>query len=263
MNLRAHSLIEAISILKAMENNEDLPTLDTRCGICEAMGELVHRSDIAKACEGWEYYTGDDTYPVAHPAYRDYSNGYHMECNVWTGEYGRRRRELAGRLVPVMQAKMGGTTMTPAKQLAKAIQVAVIAHEGQFDKGGEPYIMHPLHLMMQLLFDKELATIAVLHDVLEDSNVSVADLHDMGFTARVIRALILLTHNTGEPYKYYIDRICTNYDAIRVKRKDLEHNSDITRLKGVTQRDLTRMEKYHRAFIKLGVAKHNWEKKDG
>ncbi len=139
--------------------------------------------------------------------------------------------------------------------LGRAIKIAVEAHDGQYDKSGKPYILHPLHLMDQVLFDVELAIIAVLHDVVEDSYYSMNDLALVGFSGRVLGALELLTHNDGVSYEDYIDGICGNYDAIRVKRKDLEHNSDITRLKGIRKKDLDRIEKYHRAFIKLGKAK--------
>lgn len=148
--------------------------------------------------------------------------------------------------------------MNKNQQLAKAIEVATKAHSGQFDKGGKPYILHPLHLMQQCLFDPELAAIAVLHDVIEDSEINIGNLFDLGFSTRVLSALTLLTHRSyRQSYYEYIDYICDsgNYDAIRVKRKDLEHNSDITRLKGVTDKDLKRIEKYHRAFTKLGEAK--------
>jgi len=147
------------------------------------------------------------------------------------------------------------------KLLAKAIEIAVKAHEGQFDKGGKPYILHPLYLMNQLMFDTKLAQIAVLHDVVEDSDVTLEDLEEYGFSYRVIFALKLLTHQKDQSYSEYIDKISGNYDAIRVKRKDLEHNSDITRLKGISPKDLERMEKYHRAFILLGKAKKEFERK--
>ncbi len=150
--------------------------------------------------------------------------------------------------------------MDKQKQLAAAIQIAVEAHAEQFDKGGKPYILHPLHLMNQLLFDPELATIAVLHDVVEDSNVTVEKLKQAGMSDRVIAALRLLTHEPNQSYDDYIKKVCTNYDAIRVKRKDLEHNSDITRLRGIGQKDLTRMQKYHKAFVQLTEAKRVCEK---
>ena len=148
--------------------------------------------------------------------------------------------------------------MNEQEQLARAIYVATKAHKNQFDKGGKPYILHPLHLMNQLMFDVQLATIAVLHDVIEDSRYTFAELHNMGFSERVVTAVALLTHAPNESYDEYIHDITTNYDAIRVKRKDLEHNSDITRLKGVRPKDLERLEKYHNAFIQLGEAKKNF-----
>lgn len=145
--------------------------------------------------------------------------------------------------------------------LGEAIVIATHAHDGQFDKGGKPYILHPLHLMTKLMFDIELATIAVLHDVIEDSPVTIAELAELGFSPRTLVALELLTHKKGDSYTAYIYKISRNYDAIRVKRKDLEHNSDITRLKGVTGKDLLRIEKYHKAFIYLGDARAAFERK--
>ena len=148
--------------------------------------------------------------------------------------------------------------MNENNQLVEALSIAVEVHKFQLDKSGKPYILHPLHLMQQLLFDTQLATIAVLHDVIEDSNLCVDDLFDRGFSERVTSAITLLTHDDEFGYEEYIERICTNYDAIRVKRKDLEHNSNITRLKGITDKDLTRMGKYHKAFLRLGEAKKNF-----
>ena len=142
--------------------------------------------------------------------------------------------------------------------LALAIEIAARAHKNQFDKGGKPYILHPLHLMTQLLFDVELAIIAVLHDVIEDSAgaYTIESLQHLGFTDRVLRALELLTHNKGDDYLgVYIVNITKNYDAIRVKRKDLAHNSDITRLVGIREKDLARIAKYHQAYLMLEAAK--------
>ena len=145
--------------------------------------------------------------------------------------------------------------MKKYEALSLAISIATKAHEGQYDRGGKPYILHPLHLMTQLLFDTELASIAVLHDVVEDSDVTLDDLTRQGFSPRIVSALRLLTHEPGVSYAGYIEGICGSYDAIRVKRKDLEHNSDITRLKGITEKDLVRTKKYHAAFIRLTKAK--------
>ena len=144
------------------------------------------------------------------------------------------------------------------EQLSKAIHLAIDIHQHQYDKGGNPYILHPLHLMSQLLFDTQLATIAVLHDVVEDSDMTLPTLLRMGFSDRVIDALRLLTHDSNDTYMTYIENMEHNYDAIRVKRKDLEHNSDVTRLKNrisITASDTARIVKYHRAFMKLGEFK--------
>ena len=146
------------------------------------------------------------------------------------------------------------------EQLSAAIRIAANAHAGQFDKGGKPYILHPLRLMSQLIFDTQLAAIAVLHDVVEDSSFTLADLRCEGMSSRVLAALMCLTHDKNQGYEDYIEGICTNYDAIRVKRKDLEHNSDITRLKGVGKKDIARMEKYHKSFIRLTKAKRTCER---
>lgn len=141
------------------------------------------------------------------------------------------------------------------KGLEVAIRVASNAHEGQFDKSGKPYILHPLHLATQLMYDPDLATIAMLHDVVEDTHIEMGELIEIGFSRRIIDALRLLTHQEGVPYEVYIEGICTNLDAITVKRKDIHHNSDATRLKGVREKDLARIKKYHTAFLRLGEAR--------
>jgi (p)ppGpp synthase/HD superfamily hydrolase len=137
--------------------------------------------------------------------------------------------------------------------LATAIRISTIAHMDQFDKAGKAYILHPLRIMFRLRTDdEELMQIAVLHDVVEDSkHWSLGKLLDAGFSSRVISALTLLTHREVVPYEEYIEEIGTNADAIKVKKEDLRDNSDITRLKGVTEKDLLRMRKYHKAFVRL------------
>lgn len=141
------------------------------------------------------------------------------------------------------------------EMLGLAIEIAADAHSEQLDKGGKPYILHPLHLMNQLMYDPELAQIAVMHDVIEDSNFTLVVLLSHGFSRRVRTALQLLTHSPEDSYLEYIVKVGTSLDAITVKRKDLEHNSCITRLKGVTDKDLARAKKYHLAFLYLGKAR--------
>jgi len=144
--------------------------------------------------------------------------------------------------------------------LGKAIAIASKAHEDQKDRGGHAYILHPIRIMMRLRTnDDELMQIAVLHDVVEDSNWSLDDLTAQGFSTRVVNALKLLTHNLNESYEEYVTKIATNPDATRIKLEDLRDNSDITRLKGLRERDLQRVEKYHRAYLFLRKSLENME----
>ena len=149
--------------------------------------------------------------------------------------------------------------LSEQEQLALGITLAAMGHKYQFDKGGKPYILHPLHLMNQLLFDTQLATIAVMHDLIEDTDLTLSILVLAGFSDRVITALDLLTHSKGVSYEDYILMISSNYDAIRVKRKDLQHNSCATRLKGVTEKDFLRMQKYQKAYTFLGEARSKFK----
>jgi (p)ppGpp synthase/HD superfamily hydrolase len=150
--------------------------------------------------------------------------------------------------------------LTPAEELALGIKLASEVHYAQYDKGGKPYILHPLFLMNQLLFDLQLAAIAIMHDVIEDSNMTIDELFDMGFSVRVLKVLELLTHNPTDTYQTYIEKMKDNYDVIRVKRKDIDHNSRTTRLKGFTIKDTDRMAKYHNAFMILGEYKKKFTK---
>lgn len=137
-------------------------------------------------------------------------------------------------------------------QFDKALQVASKAHSGRKDKGGKSYILHPIRIAMRLRTDdEELMAIAIMHDVVEDSDYTFIDLENLGFSARVIAALKLLTHYKGQSYDEYIEGMSNNIDALKVKREDLRDNSDITRLKGVSEKDIKRMEKYQRAYLKV------------
>lgn len=129
----------------------------------------------------------------------------------------------------------------------RAIKLCYKAHAGQVDKSGLPYVHHPLHLAEQM--DDELSTIvALLHDVVEDTDYSFRDLESMEFGNEVIAALRLLTHDPGIPYLDYVRKIASNPTARKVKLADLAHNSDITRLDHEpTETDLKRLEKYRKA----------------
>jgi (p)ppGpp synthase/HD superfamily hydrolase len=136
--------------------------------------------------------------------------------------------------------------------LGKAIALAAKVHETQKDRGGKAYILHPLRMMMRLRTeDEELMAIAVLHDTVEDGDIDLQYLRTVGFSERVIAAVDALTKREGEDYDDFIRRAALNPDAKVVKREDLRDNSDITRLKGLRQKDFVRLEKYSRAFVYL------------
>ncbi|GAB4265087.1 MAG: HD domain-containing protein [Candidatus Promineifilaceae bacterium] len=129
----------------------------------------------------------------------------------------------------------------------KAIAIAVQGHAGQTDKAGRPYILHPLHLMMQMNSNEEMIT-AVLHDVVEDTNITLDDLAKEGFPPEVLEALSLLTHDDGTPYDDYVARLKHHPLARRVKIADLEHNMDVRRLNTMGEKDLQRLQKYQHAW---------------
>lgn len=132
-------------------------------------------------------------------------------------------------------------------QTKKALRVAFEAHKDQMDKSGLPYVFHPFHLAEQMK-DEQTTAAALLHDVVEDSEYTFADLEKMGFEQPVLDALALLTHQPEVDYFDYVRKIRTNPIAAAVKKADLKHNSDLSRLNEVTQEDLERVEKYRKAL---------------
>lgn len=128
----------------------------------------------------------------------------------------------------------------------KAMKLCFDAHRDQVDKTGIPYVFHPIHLAEQMT--DEISTVcALLHDVVEDTDYTFADLETMGFPKRVIEVLTLLTHEAGVPYMDYVSAIAKDPVAKQVKLADLSHNSDLTRLDIVDEKALARVEKYARA----------------
>lgn len=135
--------------------------------------------------------------------------------------------------------------------LGQAIVLATQKHEEQYDKGGRPYILHVLTVMHRLRTDdEELQCIAVLHDIIEDTDCTYKELEEF-VTPRVIAAVKSLTKVPGETHEEYKARVLANPDALRVKKEDLRHNSDIRRLKGVDQSDIERMVKYHNFYLEI------------
>ena len=134
--------------------------------------------------------------------------------------------------------------------LDRAIELAKQHHEGQTDKAGKPYIEHPLRVMNQVESEEE-KIVAVLHDIVEDTDISLDDLRSEGFSEEVVSAVECLTKQDGENYDSYIERISFNPLAVKIKLADLEDNRDLTRLPEVTDKDLERIEKYDKALEKL------------
>lgn len=124
-----------------------------------------------------------------------------------------------------------------------ALRIACDAHKNQVDKSGLPYILHPLHVAVTMDTEEEICT-ALLHDVLEDTDLTVSDLRQAGVSEPVLKAVQLLTRDSHTPYLSYIAAVRENPLARRVKIGDLLHNSDLSRLETITPRDLRRHRKY-------------------
>ena len=136
--------------------------------------------------------------------------------------------------------------------LQRAIEIALEAHKGALDKGGNPYILHPLRLMLQMDSEEEMV-VAILHDVVEDSEKWNFDkLHKEGFSKKIINSLRSITkENENEDYEKFIDRSMKDEIGRKVKVADISDNLDISRLKELTDKDILRINKYKKALEKL------------
>lgn len=134
--------------------------------------------------------------------------------------------------------------------LEKAILIAVAAHRGQKDRNGSPYILHPLRVMARVDTDLE-RIVAVLHDVVEDTDWTFGNLQREGFPADVLAALDCVTKREGEDYDSFVERSASNPLARRVKLADLEDNMDVRRMSEVTEKDHERLQKYLKAWRRL------------
>lgn len=128
----------------------------------------------------------------------------------------------------------------------KALVISFNAHKEQVDKSGMPYVYHPYRIAEQME-DEYSTCVALLHDVVEDTNITLDDLKNDGFPQEVIEAIALMTHDDDTPYFDYIKRIKTNPLATAVKLADLQDNSNYERLDKVEIKDLQRLEKYREA----------------
>lgn len=137
--------------------------------------------------------------------------------------------------------------MIYTKLTCEAMKIAYRAHHGQVDKGGIPYVFHPYHLAEQMQ-DEHTACVALLHDVVEDTQVTLDELAQV-FPQEVIDAVRVLTHPKDEPYLDYVRRVKNNPLAKAVKLADLRHNSDESRMPDASEEKLAYFrEKYRQAF---------------
>lgn len=145
------------------------------------------------------------------------------------------------------------TSMKKGEMLNAILVAAVTGHSGQFDRGGNPYILHPIAVMNLLPPDacEELRCIAIGHDLIEDTKMTYTELAAMGMSPRVIDGIKRLTKIPGESYDEYKERVKGSEDSMIVKMADLKHNTDITRLKGVTEKDMTRTARYFSFYVEL------------
>ena len=128
-----------------------------------------------------------------------------------------------------------------------ALKLCFEAHKDQIDKSGMPYVFHPFHLAEQMV-DENTTIVALLHDVIEDTEYTLDDLRKFGFAEDVLSAISLMTHADDVPYMEYVVKIKTNPIAKAVKLADLKHNSDMSRLDRITQTDEERAKKYKQAI---------------
>ena len=143
----------------------------------------------------------------------------------------------------------------------KAMNIMFQQHKDQKDKSGQPYVFHPF-LVAEAQTDETRTIVALLHDVVEDTDMTFEDLKKEGFSNEVIEALKLLTHNYNIDYFEYIKKIATNPIALDVKLADLKHNSDTSRLNKVTPVDIQRKKKYDKCIEFLELKKKMFNKHD-
>lgn len=140
--------------------------------------------------------------------------------------------------------------MIYTQKTKKALKLCFEAHKEQTDKSGMPYVFHPFHLAEQMQTE-ETTIVALLHDVVEDTDYTIADLSAMGFDKNVTDALSLLTHDDATEYLDYVRAVKENPIAKAVKLADLKHNADLSRLDVIDEKALARKEKYLKAIALL------------
>ena len=133
------------------------------------------------------------------------------------------------------------------EQFQIALELAVEKHKNQTDKAGNPYILHPLHVM-ENVNNKEGKIVAILHDIIEDTDITENYLLKIGLSKRIVDAVVALTRSEDIDYQEYIKTLSSNPLAKEVKLADLEHNMDLKRLPTLEEKDLERNRKYQIAY---------------
>jgi len=136
--------------------------------------------------------------------------------------------------------------------IEKSLEIALKAYSGQKDKAGKTYILHPLRIMAKMETEEEMA-VALLHDVIEDSDYTSDDLLSEGIPSAIVEAVQLLSKVGNESYDQFVDRVSENPLASKIKIADIEDNINILRLESVDKKDLERVAKYHKAWRKLQI----------
>ncbi len=140
--------------------------------------------------------------------------------------------------------------MNSSSLLEKAIAIATEAHSGKKDRYSAPYILHPLRVMARVKSNVE-KTVAILHDVVEDTDWTLEDLKKEGFPAEILEALDSVTKRGGEDYDHFVERSAANRVGRAVKIADLEDNMDLRRLHEMSEKDCSRMQRYLKAWHRL------------
>ncbi len=133
------------------------------------------------------------------------------------------------------------------KFIDKALDIASRAHENQKDKAGKPYIFHPVRVFSKCQTDEE-RIVALLHDVIEDTEISTYDLLKEGFPTEIVGAILSISRHDNESYEDFICRVNKNPLGKKIKLYDLEDNLDVKRLEEITEEDRVRLNKYLKAY---------------
>ena len=144
--------------------------------------------------------------------------------------------------------------MKKGELLSLAIITATTGHNGQYDKQKQPYILHPLkvmHYLKKSYQDEELMCIALLHDIVEDTELTISDLKQMGFTDRICQGIYNLTKYDNESEDDYKNKVKSSLDSVIVKLADIRHNTDIRRSKSLSEKHFDKLKHYYKFYVEL------------